>query len=434
MSNKIQKQVQEHLISGSKIIKQWLLFCAICFAVISCSKADLGDDTTPPPQGNTSATINNFTPDSGSVGTIVTITGTNFSASPSEDLVTFNGVQAVIQTATTTQLTVSVPQGASTGKIVLKISPITATSASDFKVSQPSWIRKTDFPGGTRGFAAGFAIGSKAYILTGYTPYVGPVAKDLWEYDESANTWKQKTDFPAEPRVMATSFSIGGIGYLGMGFIYGNSDTTTEHKDLWAYDPAGDAWTRKADIPSLSRENSIAFTIGNKAYVGLGTHYRAGYAELKDFWEYDPTIDTWTRKADYPGTASIESVAFALNGKGYVGLGADDSQIFSKEFWQYDPTSNAWARKNDFTGPTRQGAVAVSINGIGYRGFGDEPGKTLVDFWRYDAISDNWMLQTQFPAGARAFPVLVSIGNKGYMGTGYDSTSKGVQDFWQFNP
>ncbi len=59
--------------------------------------------------------IIDFSPRSGPVGTTVTITGTGFSATPEQNTITFNGVAALVNFATTTQLVTAVPSGATTG-------------------------------------------------------------------------------------------------------------------------------------------------------------------------------------------------------------------------------------------------------------------------------------------------------------------------------
>jgi len=76
---------------------------------------------------------------SGADGTEVTITGYNFSATPEENTVKFNGVVAVPTKASATSLTVKVPSGATTGKITVDVSGSTkATSDSDFSVPAPT--------------------------------------------------------------------------------------------------------------------------------------------------------------------------------------------------------------------------------------------------------------------------------------------------------
>jgi len=80
-------------------------------------------------------TITSFTPATDAVGTSVTITGTNFSAIPSNNFVQFNGVDATVISSTATSITTAVPSGATTGKISITIGCNTATSANDFTVT-----------------------------------------------------------------------------------------------------------------------------------------------------------------------------------------------------------------------------------------------------------------------------------------------------------
>jgi len=61
---------------------------------------------TPPP------TITSFTPASGPVGTLVTITGTNFNATAANNIVFFGATMATVTAASATSLTVTVPTGA----------------------------------------------------------------------------------------------------------------------------------------------------------------------------------------------------------------------------------------------------------------------------------------------------------------------------------
>ena len=84
--------------------------------------------------------ITSFSPISGLVNTSVTITGTNFSSVIEENTVRFNNKGAIITNATTTSLTVTVPNEATTGKISVIVNDITGTSTNDFKVIHPPTI------------------------------------------------------------------------------------------------------------------------------------------------------------------------------------------------------------------------------------------------------------------------------------------------------
>ena len=58
-----------------------------------------------------------FTPASASVGTQVTITGTNFDPTRTNNVVTFNGTVAAVTDSTPTQIFTTVPTGATSGPI-----------------------------------------------------------------------------------------------------------------------------------------------------------------------------------------------------------------------------------------------------------------------------------------------------------------------------
>ncbi len=79
--------------------------------------------------------ILNFTPESGPVGTTVTISGTGFSATANQNTVKFNGTTATVTSATTTQLVATVPTGATTGPIAVTVGATSATTGASFTVT-----------------------------------------------------------------------------------------------------------------------------------------------------------------------------------------------------------------------------------------------------------------------------------------------------------
>jgi 3-carboxymuconate cyclase len=76
--------------------------------------------------------ITNISPSTGAWGQTVTITGAAFSATPSKDIVMFNGVQANVSLASPTSLTVQVPAGSSTGNVT--VSTFATSNAVPFTV------------------------------------------------------------------------------------------------------------------------------------------------------------------------------------------------------------------------------------------------------------------------------------------------------------
>ena len=79
----------------------------------------------------------------------------------------------------------------------------------------------------------------------------------------SQGSWNAIAPFP-DARFGAIGISVGGKGYVGLG-----SSNAGYHNDLWEYDPTTNAWSPLANMPAPGRQAAIAFAINGKIYVGL---------------------------------------------------------------------------------------------------------------------------------------------------------------------
>jgi YD repeat-containing protein len=91
-------------------------------------------------QSSSQLAVISFTPQSGPVGTTVTINGTAFSPTASQNTIQFNGTTASIVSASTTQLVVTVPAGATTGPISVSTGAGAVSSSSNFTVAANSGV------------------------------------------------------------------------------------------------------------------------------------------------------------------------------------------------------------------------------------------------------------------------------------------------------
>ena len=171
------------------------------------------------------------------------------------------------------------------------------------------------------------------------------------------------------------------------------------------------SWTALTSCPGSARYRAVAFEINGKCYMGTGS--TGSNNNLKDFWEYDVTMDTWSQKADLTGSKRINATATSANGYGYVGLGVDGT-TFMNDWWQYDPTGNSWVSKSSFPGISRYGAGSFSINSRIYAGGGlDSAGNPLSDFYAYDPVNDVWAQKAPLLTGVAAMSIF-TINQKGY--------------------
>jgi photosystem II stability/assembly factor-like uncharacterized protein/uncharacterized protein (DUF2141 family) len=107
----------------------------------------IGFITSPPP------VITSLSPIKAPIGATVTINGTYFGATVAENTVFFGGVKAVVLTASTNQLTVKVPAGATFGPLTVTVNNHIAHSGQFFSVTFASQCGVTDYS-----FAAGVRL------------------------------------------------------------------------------------------------------------------------------------------------------------------------------------------------------------------------------------------------------------------------------------
>jgi hypothetical protein len=97
---------------------------------------------------STAPTITGFSPESGVEGldTSITITGTNFSTTSANNLVSINGNSLTVISATSTQLSVTIPSGVRTGPITVTVNGKSALSDKNFILVKPEPIIESFSP------------------------------------------------------------------------------------------------------------------------------------------------------------------------------------------------------------------------------------------------------------------------------------------------
>ncbi|MFM2136651.1 MAG: hypothetical protein RL021_2051 [Bacteroidota bacterium] len=104
-----------------------LLLSAPSF-LLSCNKSDADSDN----QNGTAPSIYSFSPTSGGAGTLVSVYGANFNAATG---VSFNGTASDFTLVSPTQITCTLPDSATTGKVSVVTPQGTAYSSADFIVT-----------------------------------------------------------------------------------------------------------------------------------------------------------------------------------------------------------------------------------------------------------------------------------------------------------
>jgi N-acetylneuraminic acid mutarotase len=381
--------------------------------------------------GSVPPEITTFSPKSGPIGTHVVIEGKNFALSTSGNVVKFGNINATIDSASQSRLVVTIPDIIKSEKVPISVeaSGMTISSKDSFNLWFP-WKRMNDFSEGYNDLVS-FSTTSKAYIGLGYG------IRSFWEYNPAENRFIRKSDFPYAINKYPVCFSINNNGYV----IYSNGNNhysgTSTITELWEYNSIEDKWTRKADFPGLNRNSGVAFNIRNKGYFGTGAYFdESQYTHyIKDFWEYDPTTDKWTRKSDFPGADRTRSFGFSIGSNGYVGAGSTGAG--QKSVYRYSPLTDTWAYIGEYPGNGYNYINGVTLNNKRYIGLGgNNSGDAYSDFWEFNATDNSWKKMRSCNLKMEPY-MAVSINNKGYLGIGrktYMDTDDFRKVVFEFDP
>ncbi len=250
-----------------------------------------------------------------------------------------------------------------------------------YDIATDTWSAGAPMPD-VRSFSAGGYVpaNGKIYILSGYnTGFVDSAQPNTWEYDPVADTWTDLTATAPYPHP-AGGFAFGVIG--DKLYTAGGRDAANLLiNDTWEFDPAGPAYTQKANMPgsqpnvrgsAVALDALFAFGGGNpfladgnvptraasaagqapgsaKAARDSATVARdsARTAPVRTFDRatikrnpllptttgrtdvYVPATDTWTRSANLNTTRSFPSGAFISGSNEIICAGGLDGAVFS---------------------------------------------------------------------------------------------------------
>jgi N-acetylneuraminic acid mutarotase len=279
-----------------------------------------------------------------------------------------------------------------------------------------SWVKKNDFAGFKREQAVSFVINAKGYVATGVDTSE-TVLKDLWEYNPTADSWTQRADLPGSARRNAVGFAINGKGYVGTGIDNNEATIGTKLFDFWEYDPVSNTWLQKANFPGdggLGIYYATGFSVGGKGYVCGGKTGASNYSD--EFWEYKPVTNQWTQRQNFPGGIRYNMSSLTIGNVAYVGLGTDQN-VYRYDWWEYNPGNNLWTQKNHFIGGQRAGASTFELFGNGYVCLGTNGG-LKDDLYMYVPAIDAWYPRANFGGNERKQAISFAINNVGYVGTG----------------
>ncbi|MFZ4798168.1 MAG: putative Ig domain-containing protein [Bacteroidia bacterium] len=331
-------------------------------------------------------TITSFNPASGSIGTLVTITGTNLN---NLDTIKIGGVSAIKISAKTDTLVAMVMPGAITGIIYLRNSSGNVTSGSVFtKIASVP-------PGRQQG---GKLVGSGGSTVAYYSPVsvsadgntaiVGGFGDNgslgaAWIFTRSGTTWSQQGNklvgtgnIGASQQGTAVSISADGNTA-----IIGGPNDSNNLGAAWIFTRSGTTWSQQGN--KLVGSGSIGTTIFQSQSVSISAD--GNTAMIGSSWDnnYQGAVWVFTRSAGIWSQQGSKLTGSGATGSPYFGtslcLAADGNTAIVGgpnvnsnlgAAWIFTRSGGVWNQQGNsllgtgYTGAARQGtSVSLSADG-----------------------------------------------------------------------
>ena len=206
------------------------------------------------------------------------------------------------------------------------------------------------------------------------------------------NRWSSASDLPLPCKGLAVS-TYERVAYLVCGE---TSDGITGR--MFEYDPSTDAWTEKAQKPTPV-SNIQAALVGERIYVPGGMLPNGIPSNLLEV--YDPRQDAWEVLAPLPQPRSSYALA-ELEGRLYLFGGWDGARVVDTVY-EYDPQENRWLERSPLPSPRSQAsAVAVGSKIFVLGGTDGVQGLTNNDVYFPQRDQDGepaWEINASLPEG-----------------------------------
>jgi hypothetical protein len=416
-------------MNSSKSLLTPLLLLCTSWAFTACDSVTAINLGTPTPNPTASATPTTtpvvasftFSPASGTVGSLVTLTSTNGADLSTTTAVSIGGVSSTPISVSPSTVVAIVMPGAATGPVAVTTSSTTFNSTSNFTLTTAGVIANQQ---GGKNVASDATTAprlsvSSAVSADGNTAIFGGYADNshvgaAWVFTRTSGVWSQQGSKLTGAGSGTNSYFGMSVGISGDGntAVVGGYYDTSGTGAAWFFSRTNGVWSAQggkivpSDILGVSGHaefgSGAAMSLdGNTAIIG-GFYDNTGVGAA---WIYKQTAGVWSESAkliasDSTGAASI----------GYaVGLSADNTTAYMSGYndnsgigamWVFTYANGAWTQQgskivpSDMTGNAHLGqGGGISLDGNTLVSGGPADNSSIGATWVFTRSAGVWSQQ-----------------------------------------
>lgn len=243
-----------------------------------------------------------------------------------------------------------------------------------------------------------------------------------------AQVWSEIEPFPGTSRDDGVAFLIGNTAYFGTGLEVGWNATG----DFHAFNIQSETWTPVAPLPAgKERQYAAAFSDQIYGYVvgGVGPS-----GHLNDMMRYTPATNTWEEMAPLPAAGRSAMAYFTLLGEHYIVGGRIDENTLTAETWRYLSGDDVWQQVDDYPGGGMWRAGACAVGNLGYVGMGINADNAYTDeLYSYSRTTEQWTSQQAFSDVSRAYVTFSPYNSNLFAFGGIDVLGTYQNELWRYD-
>ncbi|MGC9030157.1 MAG: Kelch repeat-containing protein [Desulfomonilaceae bacterium] len=244
----------------------------------------------------------------------------------------------------------------------------------------------------------------KYYAIGGARFDTGLYVNECWEYDIDADAWRL-VNLSGDPAGYSRHHSVAYVPRVGKYLIMGCDLTETgawNSLHIWMawFDPAALSWTNiiPNNYPTIYQRSSGAYDPVSHCFWLFGGDTTAGQGASvsNELWRYDIAANAWTRKglSGGPDPRARMSVIYEHSHALLMYGGVDASGAFRSDLWRYDIAADAWEQLSPAgTAPAlaNQKHCYEPANGRWYHWGGMSNASTFNPYvYVYDVPTNSW--------------------------------------------